>query len=85
MIKLKLIGTCELFMDYDTPEEAIQAIGSSYQGWIIKDKEAQVVKATKEKHYTGQLFDADPTCKHVLDELHWDGIKCKKCGGWFCY
>lgn len=33
----------------------------------------------------GELYDADPTCWHVLDEKCWSGVKCLKCGGWFCH
>lgn len=32
-----------------------------------------------------QLYDADPKCKHELDPYCFDGIRCKKCGGWNCY
>ena len=32
----------------------------------------------------GILYRADPNCKHEL-KLKWSGIKCRKCGGWFCY
>lgn len=31
----------------------------------------------------GTLFDADLYCWHELDN-RLSGIKCKKCGGWFC-
>jgi hypothetical protein len=37
-----------------------------------------------ETHYTGELWDADPQCKHVLDEECHSGIRCIKCGGWYC-
>jgi hypothetical protein len=30
------------------------------------------------------LYDADPKCKHKIVEK-WSGIKCTKCGGWFCF
>ena len=30
------------------------------------------------------LLDADPNCQHEI-ENKWSGVKCKKCGGWFCY
>lgn len=30
------------------------------------------------------LYDADPNCLHELDEKCFNGIKCKKCRGWFC-
>ena len=35
-------------------------------------------------YYTGELWDSDPECKHVLDEECYSGIKCMKCGGWYC-
>lgn len=35
-------------------------------------------------HSNHDLFDADPNCQHEID-AKWSGIKCKKCGGWFCY
>ena len=33
---------------------------------------------------TGNLFNADPNCKHEIKNK-WSGVKCVKCGGWFCY
>lgn len=30
-----------------------------------------------------ELWDADPNCDHDIEVL-WIGVKCKKCGGWFC-
>lgn len=33
----------------------------------------------------GELYDADPTCWHELDPDCSSGIKCIKCGGWFCF
>lgn len=32
-----------------------------------------------------ELYDADPNCEHVLDPNCMSGIRCTKCGGWFCY
>ena len=34
--------------------------------------------------YDGELFDADPNCDHDV-KAHWNGVKCTKCTGWFCY
>jgi hypothetical protein len=34
---------------------------------------------------TEDLWDADPDCKHERDENCWSGIRCKHCGGWFCF
>lgn len=33
----------------------------------------------------GQLYNADPNCDHIMDLNNWSGVKCAKCGGWFCY
>lgn len=32
-----------------------------------------------------ELYDADPNCDHEEDLTCYNGVKCKKCGGWFCY
>jgi len=34
--------------------------------------------------YDGELYDADPDCKHVI-KAKWSGVSCSKCNGWFCY
>lgn len=31
-----------------------------------------------------ELYNADPNCKHEIVSDS-SGIRCKKCGGWFCY
>lgn len=33
---------------------------------------------------TEDLYNADPNCNHKVIAL-WSGVKCKLCGGWFCY
>ena len=30
------------------------------------------------------LYDADPNCKHQHDPYCYSGIRCIKCGGWYC-
>jgi hypothetical protein len=31
------------------------------------------------------LYNALPNCKHeIVDGYGWSGIRCKKCGGWYC-
>ncbi len=30
------------------------------------------------------LYDADPNCNHVHDPNCYSGIRCHKCGGWYC-
>ena len=32
-----------------------------------------------------ELWDADPKCDHEIIDPPGGGIKCIKCGGWFCY
>lgn len=31
-----------------------------------------------------ELWMADPGCEHDV-QGQWSGVKCVKCGGWFCY
>ena len=31
----------------------------------------------------GVLYRADPECNHEI-QAQWSGIKCIKCGGWYC-
>jgi hypothetical protein len=33
----------------------------------------------------GDLWDADPNCKHEVVDAPGGGVKCRKCGGWFCF
>lgn len=42
-------------------------------------------KSENVKLKTEELFDADPNCDHEEDVTCMSGIRCKKCGGWFCY
>ena len=37
------------------------------------------------EHKEEELWDADPECKHEVLAAPGGGIKCRKCGGWFCY
>jgi len=32
-----------------------------------------------------ELYDADPNCEHKIEAQFSGGIKCVKCGGWFCF
>lgn len=32
-----------------------------------------------------ELWDADPNCVHDEQPQSGGGVKCSKCGGWFCY
>ena len=46
-------------------------------------KQPETTETTKEKEV--ELWDADPDCKHEYDKNLWSGVRCLKCGGWFCY
>lgn len=35
--------------------------------------------------YDEELWDADPNCEHEITYPPGGGVKCVKCGGWFCY
>lgn len=32
-----------------------------------------------------ELWNADPNCKHRIECASGGGVRCVKCGGWFCY
>ena len=32
-----------------------------------------------------ELWDADESCEHDYAPLGWSGVKCTKCGGWYCF
>jgi hypothetical protein len=32
----------------------------------------------------GRLYDADPNCWHEMDKNCLSGVRCSKCGGWYC-
>jgi len=45
---------------------------------VVKSKSFNQFAHTK-------LYDADPNCDHEADPTCYSGVRCKKCGGWFCY
>ena len=82
----------ELTMDgYETPEEEEEAC----KVWIEEQLDSSgtsvkiickwVEDEEVNKDYQGELFDADPNCKHELILRYGGGVKCRKCGGWYCY
>lgn len=46
----------------------------------IKPRKKKQKRAEKE-----ELWDADPKCRHKIVDAPGGGVKCTKCGGWFCY
>ena len=47
---------------------------------IEDDKREDVVDEGEE-----ELWDANPNCKHKIINASGGGVKCIKCGGWFCF
>lgn len=39
----------------------------------------------QDSEYTGELFEADPNCKHLIEDSHGGGVNCTNCTGWFGY
>jgi hypothetical protein len=33
----------------------------------------------------GDLYNADPSCRHFVIGASGGGVKCVECNGWFCY
>lgn len=70
-------------------EELTQAEAESYadmgrwfeeqekNGWKCLDEDSKQPETT--------LYNANPNCKHNIVDAPGGGIKCTKCGGWFCY
>lgn len=47
---------------------------------LYANKTLPLPSLEKEKE---ELWDGDPNCKHNIISL-WNGVKCTKCGGWYC-
>lgn len=41
-------------------------------------------KPTEESEEHSELFNRTPGCDGEIVTL-WSGVKCNKCGGWFCF
>ena len=63
--------------DYDLPDDSAKELEALYQ--------IELGYKPMSKEECDKLYSADPNCEHVHDPNNWSGIKCHKCGGWFCY
>lgn len=52
----------------------------AYQEWYKKHNATKAMTAAAES-----LYDADPECQHNIVDSSGGGVRCTKCGGWFCY
>ena len=50
----------------------------------MDENEEVEIKTEDGTTYTTTLWDADPNCEHEQDPYCLSGIKCNKCGGWYC-
>ena len=49
------------------------------------DKAKEDNREPKQLKNDGELWGADPACDHHVICAPGGGVKCTKCGGWFCY
>jgi len=51
-----------------------------------RQKLAKISDAVKQhQKLVQELYDGNPSCQHEFETNSFSGVKCKKCGGWFCY
>ena len=91
---------CGICNDADVPEK-FRVFGNCYKCATRKSiykrdrkihrlmREVARLRVSKEEdtviEYNGELFRADPDCKHEVYAKMAGGVKCRKCPGWFCY
>ena len=52
---------------------------------MLNEKRQTVTVTNKYGREIATLYNALPSCDHeIVDGDNWSGIKCKKCGGWYC-
>lgn len=52
--------------------------------WVLSSTETTILSPDViERKVT--LYEADPDCKHEEDPCCYDGFRCCKCHGWFCF
>lgn len=53
------------------------------RGSHVRVAECGTTHPEVDRNYSGLLYDADPKCHHEVVAL-WSGVRCHKCGGWYC-
>ena len=67
------LAFCELWDEWKNV-----TLGDCFGNCESQEEEYESLRNTK-------LYKADPNCNHnIVPQLN-GGVKCTKCGGWFCY
>ena len=64
------------------PNNASLSIPGGEPGYAPGDCSVSLAEHQEE---IGPLWEADPACWHELDKSCVDGVRCTKCGGWYCF
>lgn len=65
-------------------EEILQMEADEFDEALKEHEDGSLSKAFQDAWKDGDLWDGDPDCDHEIEDK-WSGVKCKKCGAWFCY
>ena len=67
------LAFCELWDEWKNV-----TLGDCFGNCESQEEEYEYLRNTK-------LYNADPNCNHNIVPQLSGGVKCTKCGGWFCY
>lgn len=67
------LAFCELWDEWRNV-----TLGDCFGNCESQEEEYEYLRNTK-------LYNADPNCNHNIVPQLSGGVKCTKCGGWFCY
>jgi hypothetical protein len=67
------LAFCELWDEWKNV-----TLGDCFGNCESQEEEFEYLRNTK-------LYNADPNCNHNIVPQLSGGVKCTKCGGWFCY
>lgn len=71
------------YIEEDIPiEEAVEEDATTVGGYVTDELQTIYVEYDKSK-FIQVLYSGRPSCKHKI-QAQWSGIKCTKCGGWYC-
>ena len=77
-----LLQNCDIYTSkFDIMETAEKTKPDSDERQTIKvGTAADAIHGT----YAHMLYNADPKCLHLIRSASGGGIKCERCGGWYC-
>lgn len=71
----------EAIQDMDRLKASGDIVGYEELKLMFKNIKPKRIKFNPDE----ELYQADPKCDHYIIPASGGGIKCIKCGGWFCY